>query len=92
MENGKIKLSASFGVFFAGRLVAHFYNQHGGILGTLPVAAVNPSEPVVLETEVSSPGKPARLSLHLEDENGLDRGSLQEVKIEGVEIGTGDTN
>jgi hypothetical protein len=92
MENGKIKLSASFGVFFAGRLVAHFYNQHGGILGTLPVAAVNPSEPVVLETEVSPPGKPARLSLHLEDENGLDRGSLQEVKIEGVEIGTGDTN
>ena len=91
-EDGKVKLSASFGVFFAGRLVAHFYNQHGGILGTLPVADVNPTEPVVLETEVSPPGKPARLSLHLEDENGLDRGSLQEVKIEGVEIGTGDTN
>jgi len=92
LDNGKIKLSASFGVFFGGRLVAHFYNQHGGILGTMPLADVNPGEPVTLETEVAPPGKPARLSLHLEDENGVDRGSLQEVKIDGVQIGTGDAH
>jgi hypothetical protein len=85
LDNGKVKLSGSFGVFFSGRLVAHFYDDHGRTLGTLPVLNVNPEEPVSLETEIVPPGKPARLSLHLEDEQGMDRGSLQEVRI-----GTGD--
>jgi hypothetical protein len=82
LDNGKIKLSGSFGVFFSGRLVARFYDEHGKTLGTLPVAEVNPAEPVSLESEMVPPGKPARLSLHLEDENGVDRGSLQEVRID----------
>ena len=80
-DTGKIRLSGSFGAFFLGRLVAHFYNEHGAGLGTLPVADVNPIEPVSLETEIVPPGKPARLSLHLEDENGIDRGSLQELQV-----------
>jgi hypothetical protein len=84
-ENGKIKLSGSFGVFFSGRLVARFYNEHGASLGTSPVADVNPKEPVTLEMEITPPGNTARLSLHLEDENGTDRGALQEVRV-----GTGD--
>jgi hypothetical protein len=82
LDNGKIKLSGSFGVFFSGRLVARFYDEHGKTLGTLPVTEVNPAEPVSLESEMVPPGKPARLSLHLEDENGVDRGSLQEVRID----------
>lgn len=81
-ESGKLKLSASFGAFFAGHLVAHFYNEHGASLGTMPVADVNPSEPVALEAEIAAPAKPARLSLHLEDSNGVDRGSLQEVQVD----------
>jgi hypothetical protein len=85
LDSGKIKLSGSFGVFFSGRLVAHFYDDHGRALGTLPIMNVNPEEPVSLETEIAPPGKPARLSLHLEDEQGVDRGSLEEVRI-----GTGD--
>lgn len=85
LDNRKIKLSGSFGVFFSGRLVAHFYDEHGRALGTVPIMNVNPEEPVSLETEIVPPGKPARLSLHLEDEQGIDRGSLQEVRI-----GTGD--
>jgi hypothetical protein len=79
--NGKIKLSGSFGVFFAGHLVAHFYNEHGAVLQNIPVADVDPAELVSLETEVAASGKPARVSLHLEDSNGLDRGSLQEVSV-----------
>src|ERR1700733_2456515 len=82
LDNGKVKLSGTFGVFFPGRLVARFYDEHGKNLGTLPVTDVNPAEPVSLETEIVPPGKPARLSLHLEDENGMDRGSLQEVRID----------
>src|SRR5579863_2055790 len=81
LENGKIRISGSFGVFFSGRLLAHFYNEHGASLGTTPIAEVNPADPVTLETEIAPPGKPARISLHLEDSNGLDRGSLQEIPI-----------
>jgi hypothetical protein len=81
LENGKVKLSGSFGVFFSGRLVARFYDEHGRSLGTMPVMNVSPTEAVSLETEIAPPGKPARLSLHLEDDNGTDRGSLQEVRV-----------
>jgi hypothetical protein len=80
-ENGRIKLSGAFGVFFAGRLVAHFYNEHGAVLPSVPVTGVDPAELVSLETEITASGKPARVSLHLEDSQGLDRGSLQEVPV-----------
>ena len=82
-DNEKIKLSGSFGVFFSGHLVARFYDAHGGFLGTVPVAAVKPDEPVSLAAEIAAPGNSARVSLHLEDEAGLDRGSLNEVQISG---------
>ena len=81
LENGKVRLSGSFGVFFPGRLVAHFYNEHGAELDSLPVTDVEPVELVSLETEIAPPQKPARISLHLEDWNGLDHGSLQEVQV-----------
>ena len=83
LENGKLKLSGAFGVFFSGRLVAHIYSEHGSSLGTMPVANVTPTEAVQLETEIAPPEKPGRLSLHLEDQNGVDRGSLQEVHVSG---------
>jgi len=82
-ENGKVKMSGSFGVFFAGRLVAHFYDGRGSLLGTVPIANVSPTELVSLDTEISAPGQPERVSLHLEDETGQDRGSLQELRIAG---------
>jgi hypothetical protein len=65
-------------------LVAHLYNEHGSLVGTTPLAQVDPAELVVMETELTAPAKPSRISLHLEDGNGLDRGSLQEVKVEEV--------
>ncbi|HSS98465.1 MAG TPA: hypothetical protein VLK33_15620 [Terriglobales bacterium] len=82
LENGKVKLSGSFGVFFAGKLVAHLYNDHGSNIANVPVANVTPTELVVLDQEISSPGKPARVSLHLEDQSGLDRGAFQEIPIQ----------
>ena len=85
LEDGRIRLSGSFGVFFPGRLVAHFYSEHGASLGTTPLTQVDPTELVVLETDLSPSAKPARISLHLEDANGLDRGSLQEIPIRAVE-------
>jgi hypothetical protein len=85
LENGKVKLSGTFGVFFSGRLVAHFYNEHGASLGTMPIADVSPSDEVSLEVEVAPQGKPTRVSLHLEDSNGVDLGSLQEIPVGATE-------
>jgi len=80
-DKEKVKLSGAFGVFFSGHLVARFYDAHGAFLGTVPVADVKPDEPVSLAADVVPPAEAARVSLHLQDETGLDRGSLNEVQI-----------
>ena len=85
LEAGKIKLFGSFGVFFPGRLVARLYDQRGASLGTVPVSDVNPTEPVLLQSEISADARTARLSIHLIDVNGVDRGSLQEVPVTSTE-------
>jgi hypothetical protein len=84
LENGKMRLSGSFGVFFSGRLVAHLYDQHGATLGTMPVAEVDPVDLASLAIEIPAAGNPGRVSLHLEDKNGMDRGALGEVRIETI--------
>jgi len=86
LEGGRIRLSGSFGVFFSGRLVAHFYSEHGSLLGTMPVANADPTQPVSINADFAPPEKPARLSLHLEDESGVDRGALQEVRIKSEDV------
>ena len=81
LGNGKIKLTGSFGIFFPGKLVAHFYNEHGSSTGTVSLGDVSPAKLVLLDMETAPSGKPTRISLHLEDQAGLDRGALQEVPI-----------
>src|SRR5262249_47320259 len=85
LQDRRIKLSGSFGVFYAGRLVARLYDDHGALLETMPILGVNPTEAVTLDKEIFPNGKAARLSLHLEDRNGVDRGSLQEVQVSKAE-------
>jgi len=87
LESGKVRLSGSFGVFFSGQLVAHFYDQHGSSVGIVPVGDVEPTELVKIETEVAPQGKAGRVSLHLEDRSGLDRGALQEIRVSNGENG-----
>jgi hypothetical protein len=82
-EGEKIRLSGAFGVFFSGRLIARFYDAHGAFLGTASIAEVKPDEAFSLDSAIVPPAKAARVSLHLEDETGLDRGSLNEVQISG---------
>ena len=81
LETGKLRLTGSFGVFFSGKLVAHLYNRHGAALGAIPVADVDPTELASLTVEIPATGNPERVSLHLEDRNGLDRGALGEVHV-----------
>ncbi len=85
LATGHIQLSGSFGVFFAGRLVAHLYDEHGASVGIMPLIQVDPTDLVQLDTELTPPAKSARISLHLEDAQGLDRGALQEVQVSGPE-------
>ena len=85
-DNGKIRLSGSFGVFFAGQLLARFYDPRGSFIGIVPIAGVDPTQTVLLDQEVVPPGKAARVSLHLEDDDGLDRGSLGEVQIASGDV------
>jgi hypothetical protein len=82
LDAGKLKLSGSFGVFYSGHLLAHFYDQHGRTIGTAQLIQVDPSQAVSLETDITPPAAPSRLSIHLVDENGVDRGALQEVQVE----------
>ena len=77
----KIQLSGNFGVFFSGKLVAHFYDARGGQLGTQSVAEVDPKNQVVLQITLNDPGQSGRVSLHLQDANGMDRGALGEVSV-----------
>jgi hypothetical protein len=85
LESGHIRISGSFGVFFAGRLVGHLYDEHGANVGIAALTQVDPTDLVVLEAEITPPAKAARISLHVEDGNGLDRGSLQEVSVGPVD-------
>lgn len=80
-QNGKVALSGAFGVFYSGHLVARLYDEHGHVAAVTPVADVTPTEAVILATEVTAPGKCPRVSLHLMDGTGLDRGALQEVQL-----------
>jgi hypothetical protein len=80
-DDTRVRLAGSFGVFFPGRLVAHLYGEHGALLKSIVMMDVDPSELVSLETEITAPKKPARISIHLVDRNGLDRGALQEAQV-----------
>jgi len=80
-ENGRVKLSGTFGVFFPGHLIAHFYDQHGAPVGTVNVMDVDPAEAVQLQKEIQTSEKSARVSLHIESDQGVDYGSLQEVQL-----------
>jgi len=85
LENGKVRLTGSFGVFYPGKLVAHFYTERGSVAGIMPLMDVSPSNLAVLDVELAPQATPARVSLHLEDLNGLDRGALLEIPISAQE-------
>ena len=73
-------LSGSFGVFYAGDLVAHFYGR--GDRSAAKLMSVVPTEPVHLHTTLQAPPNTKRVSVHLVDTHGLDRGPLGEVLVQ----------
>ena len=79
---GKIILAGEFGVFYPGKLVAHFYGGGGMAIGTQSLLQVDPDTLAVLQMTVDDPGQSSRISLHLENASGLDLGSFGEVQVE----------
>ncbi|MGH9430026.1 MAG: hypothetical protein ACRD3T_00625, partial [Terriglobia bacterium] len=82
-SNG-VQLAGSFGVFYSGRLKARFYSFSGVPLGSVPVVEVSPLKLVSLHQTVEAPAGSGRVSLHLVDATGSDKGGLGEVPISGA--------
>jgi hypothetical protein len=76
-----IVLTGKFGVFVPCRLVALFYDQNNSLTRNIPLQAADPTKVVDLHQEVSVTNSDARISVHVIDEKGLDRGALGEVAI-----------
>lgn len=79
-RNG-VLLSGSFGVFFPGNLTAYLFDGEGVRTGIVPLQTVSPFDIVDLHKEVPASPSIARISIHLIDARGIDRGSLGEASI-----------
>jgi hypothetical protein len=60
--------------------VAHMYPRRGED-NTVKLMPVVPTQPVQLQTTINVPPNISRVSVHLVDPNGLDRGPLGEVQV-----------
>jgi hypothetical protein len=78
---GKLDLTGSFGVFFPGELKAYLYDEGGLEQSEVPLQAVRPQDPIVLHQAIAADKNIARVSIHLIDANGADRGALGEVFV-----------
>jgi hypothetical protein len=75
------RLSGGFGVFCPGKLMVYFYDRDGLKVGSMPLQSVDPREPVNLNGEIEVPSSSGRISLHVIDLLGHDRGSLGEAVV-----------
>jgi hypothetical protein len=78
---GKLDLSGSFGVFFPGKLKAYLYDERGLEVNEVALESVRPQDLVALHQTIAAPRNVARVSIHLIDSNGADRGALGEVFV-----------
>jgi hypothetical protein len=78
-----VRVSGSFGVFFPGRLVAHFLDKSDVELGSLPLGNAEPTEILNSNEEVKTPAGTERVRISIEDAQGKDRGVLAEAVVAG---------
>jgi hypothetical protein len=80
-----ILLTGSFGVFFPGSLAAYVFDARGVKTAVVPIQPASPLELVNVQQEIPGSSVDARVSLHLIDQRGADRGSLGEATISKAE-------
>jgi hypothetical protein len=76
-----VLLSGSFGVFFPGRLTAHFAGANGADLGSQPLGNARPDEILNLSQEVKPPSGTVRVTVSVAGEGGKNRGELGEAAV-----------
>jgi hypothetical protein len=76
-----LTLTGDFGVFYAGTLVANYYSRGGASLGRATLDLVTPLQPLHLQRVMQAPAATARVSLHVIDRDGVDRGPLGETLV-----------
>jgi hypothetical protein len=76
-----IVLTGKFGVFVPCNLVALFYDRNNSPTRNISLQAADPTKVVDLHQEVAIIKSDARISIHVIDEKGVDRGTLGEVSI-----------
>lgn len=72
-------LEGTFGVFYPGSVTALYLDARGSELGRAKIADVDPSNLLDLHAKISPPPGTAKVSLHLIDTKGNDRGVLDET-------------
>jgi hypothetical protein len=80
-KSQSIVLTGKFGVFVPCNLVARFYHKNNSVTRNIPLQAADPTKVVNLHQEVPITKSDARVSIHVIDEKGEDRGALGEVTI-----------
>jgi hypothetical protein len=80
-----LRVSGIFGVFFPGTLSAHVFDLRGLEIAVVELQAADPLNAVELNQTVKVAEGADRVSIHLNDQQGVDRGSLGEAKITKVE-------
>ena len=74
-RNGKeLRLEGHFGVFFPGTLEAHLYDRGGEERNHVTLQSVTPKDLVHLQQSIPAADGIARVSVHLVDQNHVDRG------------------
>jgi hypothetical protein len=77
------RLTGSFGVFFPGRVVAHFFDNGEAELGSLPVGNAEPAEILTLDQQVKMPAGTQRVKIFIEGQPGKNRSVLAEAVLTG---------
>ncbi len=76
-----LHVSGIFSVFFSGTLSAHVFDLRGVEIAVVELQAVDPLNAVELNQTMKVAEAADRVSIHLKDQQGVDRGSLGEAKI-----------
>jgi hypothetical protein len=76
-----LQVSGVFGVFFPGTLQAHVLDPRGAEIAVIELQTVDPGNPAKVNQTISVAERADRVSVHLNDQRGVDQGSLGEAKI-----------
>jgi hypothetical protein len=84
-KDNELLLTGNFGAFYAGTLEAHLYDRGGEERGHVNLQSVTPRALIDLHQSIPAKSSIIRVSVHLVDGNGVDRGALGEAFVEGSE-------